>query len=364
MSLIKNKVLITRLCCIGDIILSIPMIKTIKKSEPTSEITLVTTNWCKQIVDMIPEIDNVIMFDAPYQKINIFKKLYHVFVLWIIFINGNYDIGINLHRSKFFAVLFFFSRINIRIGFGDSWFLTKKIKYNNNIHESKKFLSLLQPFQYKELVQFPKIIPNLDNIKTVQKILLDNGIKQGDILISLFVDGGKNPGQTMEIRQLNVKIYIQFIKNILDKNNNIRVALINSKEKNEKILEIHKTVNDNRVVLLSNLSLKQVAALSSLSQTVIGGDTGILHLASATGTPVIMFYGPSDPNQWAPMEQKHKIIFHKIDCNPCYTSKSVQDKSNFNGNTFLCKQKNVLCMDMITAEEIENKLQEIINIDE
>jgi len=361
MNLIKNKILVARLCCIGDIVQSIPMIKTIKKNEPSAEITFVITNWCKQVVEMIPEIDNVVIFDAPYQRINILKKLYHSFILWTTFINGNYDIGINLHRSNFFAILFFFSRIKTRIGFGDSRFLNKKITYNNT-HESKKFLSLLQPFQYKTIVQFPKITPSLDDIKTVQKILLYNGINQNNIVISLFADGGKNPGQTMEIRQLNIKTYIQFIKNILDKNNNIRLALINSKEGNEKTLEIHKTINDNRVVLLSNLNLKQIAALSYLSQTVIGGDTGILHLASATGTPVIMFFGPSDPNQWAPIEQKHKIIFHKIECNPCYTSESVQDKSNFNGNTFLCKQKNVLCMNMITAEEIEDKLQEIINI--
>ena len=366
MNLTKKKFLIVCLCCIGDIIQNIPMMRTIKKNEPSSEITFVTTNWCKQIVDMIPEIDNVIMFDIPTQKTNIyniFKKLYHTFLLWIKFLKGNYDVGINVHFTKIIGMLFLFSRIKTRIGFEDSLFINKRIQYNDKIHETKKFLLLLEPFQYKELVEFPTINLDLDSIKTAQKILLDNNINQNNIIISIFAEGGITPGVTLDIKQLSIEKYIGFIKSTLSKNNNIRIILI-AKEENGKASEIHKTINDTRVIFLSNLHLKQVAAIFSLSQVIIGGDTGIMHLASTTGTPVIMFYGPTDPNQWGPREQKHKIIFHKIECNPCYTRETVNDKRNYSGNTFLCKQKNIICMDMITVEEIENKLQEIININE
>jgi heptosyltransferase-3 len=57
--------------------------------------------------------------------------------------------------------------------------------------------------------------------------------------------------------------------------------------------------------------IRQVAAIISMARLVISNDTGIMHVAAAVGTPVLSLFGPTDPEQWAPIGTKHRYIVGK-----------------------------------------------------
>ena len=48
------------------------------------------------------------------------------------------------------------------------------------------------------------------------------------------------------------------------------------------------------------LSWPELAALMAGARVYIGPDTAVTHLAAATGTPVVALYGPTDPRIWGP----------------------------------------------------------------
>jgi ADP-heptose:LPS heptosyltransferase len=48
-------------------------------------------------------------------------------------------------------------------------------------------------------------------------------------------------------------------------------------------------------------STRALAALLSQAPLVIGNDTGVTHLAAATGAPTIALFGPTDPASWSPL---------------------------------------------------------------
>ena len=48
------------------------------------------------------------------------------------------------------------------------------------------------------------------------------------------------------------------------------------------------------------LSWPELAALIGGAAAYIGPDTSVTHLAAATGTPTVALYGPTDPRQWGP----------------------------------------------------------------
>jgi ADP-heptose:LPS heptosyltransferase len=63
--------------------------------------------------------------------------------------------------------------------------------------------------------------------------------------------------------------------------------------------------------MIEKKKIRQVAAILSMARLVISNDTGIMHVAAAVGTPVLSLFGPTDPEQWAPIGTKHRYIVGK-----------------------------------------------------
>jgi ADP-heptose:LPS heptosyltransferase len=53
-------------------------------------------------------------------------------------------------------------------------------------------------------------------------------------------------------------------------------------------------------VLAGTLGLLELVALIADCRLLICGDTGVGHIATATGTPSVLLFGPTPPNRWGP----------------------------------------------------------------
>ncbi len=62
----------------------------------------------------------------------------------------------------------------------------------------------------------------------------------------------------------------------------------------------HQQLPKQVVNLAGKTSLGQLTGLISHARLFIGPDTGVTHLASATGTPTVAVFGPTNPVKWAP----------------------------------------------------------------
>jgi hypothetical protein len=67
----------------------------------------------------------------------------------------------------------------------------------------------------------------------------------------------------------------------------------------------------------SHLSLSQAAALLRRSDIYLGNDSGITHLAAATGVRTLAIFGPSDPRHWAPRGPRVTVFRRSLGCSPC-----------------------------------------------
>ena len=56
----------------------------------------------------------------------------------------------------------------------------------------------------------------------------------------------------------------------------------------------------SEVTFLKNLPLPELGATLSQCTFFLGHDSGISHLAAASGTPSLLLFGPTDPDIWAP----------------------------------------------------------------
>jgi len=71
-------------------------------------------------------------------------------------------------------------------------------------------------------------------------------------------------------------------------------------------------------VLGADLNPVELAALAARARLVVANDSGPMHLAAAVGTPVVAFFGPTDPGRTAPTGAPARVLDRYVFCSPCF----------------------------------------------
>ena len=123
-----------------------------------------------------------------------------------------------------------------------------------------------------------------------------------------------------KFKELPIATWVNVIDKLKEKK--IEVVLCGSKEDlltNQAIYALCKM----KPIITNNFSLEDTAALYSLAHLVLTIDSMSTHLASATQTPVISIFGPSNEKNWGPWGVKHRVIALTTEnspifaCRPC-----------------------------------------------
>lgn len=73
---------------------------------------------------------------------------------------------------------------------------------------------------------------------------------------------------------------------------------------------------NRRVHFMSELT--DLADLYQSAGGYIGNDSGATHLAAFLALPTVAIFGPSDPQRWAPLGRRVKIVRPDLECDPCF----------------------------------------------
>jgi ADP-heptose:LPS heptosyltransferase len=70
--------------------------------------------------------------------------------------------------------------------------------------------------------------------------------------------------------------------------------------------------------LTGRTTLGALALLISRAGLLVSNDTGVSHLAAASGTPSVVVSSGADPKRWAPLDRaRHRVLFAPAACRPC-----------------------------------------------
>lgn len=64
-------------------------------------------------------------------------------------------------------------------------------------------------------------------------------------------------------------------------------------------------------------SLAETSALIAGADLLVSGDSGLLHIGVALGTPTVSFFGPGIAQKWAPRGEQHSVLNLQLSCSPC-----------------------------------------------
>lgn len=333
---VEKRILIIQTAFIGDVVLTIPLLKVLKENHNDIEIDFLC----------IPETSNLLIGNSSINEIIVYDKkgTDKGFTGLIKIIKRirerKYDIVISPHRSYRSALISFFSNNHNRISFNKSslsFLYTQNVKYLKNVHEIIRNLKLLEPLgiQKTEIVR-PDLFPSIDDKTKVEKILICHEINSNDRFIIVA------PGSIWYTKRFPEEKYINLLNYFSE--DDIKIVLIGSKSDFELCDRILTASTNNKIYnLAGEFSLLQSVELIKRSKVLITNDSAPMHIANSVGTDVIAIFGATVKDFGFYPYGKNDVVFeiNGLDCRPC---------GIHGGNK--CPVKTFDCMLRIDEEEI------------
>lgn len=346
-SMIKlDKILLIQTAFLGDVILALPMVQTIKNQLPGSKIDFLCVPDNVSVLQNHPAINHVM----PYDKKGGDKLDKFIEILSEIREN-EYDVVISPHRFLRSALLTYYSEAKIRIGFKRnslSFLLTHKVSYDHNSHEIHRNLSLVKAIpgiNYDETKVSLKaqLFPRIDDKKKVYENLPPDDSKK---LITVA------PCSRWFTKQFPLEKTVRLVS-MLNESGYI-AAVIGGNGDMDYCSNVESSVGNKKLVnLCGKLTPLQSYFVISQSKLLITVDSAAQHLGAASDTPIILIYGSTNSSfGFYPLTSPHKIIENTfLNCRPCTD----------HGRTS-CPLGHFKCMEDIAINEILNEAKNLLAI--
>jgi len=125
---------------------------------------------------------------------------------------------------------------------------------------------------------------------------------------------------------------------LLTQQEGVTIVLLGEKEDQKAEEELLKSANLSLLSLVGKLNLRELREFISHSALFVGPDSGPMHIAAATSTPIVAYFGPTLSAHFSPWKAKAYLIEKDYDCRPCKQKR--------------CLYKDFRCLRSIKPEEV------------
>lgn len=346
----KNRVLLVNITRLGDMLQATPTIAGIKAENPGCHITVLVEKQFEDVCHIIPNIDEIIGIDLGFvvrslarEKDGINDAYEYVSKTVEYLRSQNFDYCLNMSSSAYTALLL--SLIGIKRNGGwtadeegyrvieSDW---ARLFATSVFHQNRQYnsLNLVDVFRASADVDtHPRkllINVNPEESSYCQQLIDQASFTNTGPLI------GVQAGASQEKRQWSPARFIRMIKILVEKHN-ARVVLTGA-PKERTIIDpiVEGCASPNVISVAGRTSVPQLAAMLSMCDVLVTGDTGPMHISVAVGTPVVsMFLASAFGFETGPYSEGNIVLQPVIGCGPCNPNKPCSKPE---------------CHDMITPE--------------
>jgi heptosyltransferase I len=304
-------ILIVKTSAIGDIVQSFTILEYLKEKFPHAQIDWVVSKNNSSLVSSHPLIRKAIYFDLKTGLI--FKSIKNLR-------SSFYDVVFDLQGNSKSGLITLLARGKNKVGFGwksiSEWpnLLSTNFQYDisKKINIRVQYLKLIQSyFLDKSTFPLKKIILKINDEEKAQiDLILNNKIfqsgkldKKTNILIA--------PCSKWKNKEIPLSILIDFM-NLINKHLGV-IFILAWGDQNERSICLKIAQNFENSFILDKLSLPVLQNLIKELDLVIAMDSSILHLSGSVNTPSFSFFGPTAPEVYKPIGNKHFAFQGKCD---------------------------------------------------
>ncbi len=325
-----EKILIIRLSSIGDIVLSTPLIRLLRKRFSSAKIDFVIRKEFAELLKFNPHLTNLIEFDASKG----FKELLR---LKSQILKESYDLIIDIHNNLRSVFLRTFSgarvlKINKRVL---KRFLLVKFKinlYKNIIPVAERYIETISQLSIKNDNQGLELfVPN--DVLDVAKDKINFSNSERYIAIA--------PSAKHETKRWLPERFAE-VGDKLSEKFNAKIILMGGKEDEQRCKLVESMMKSKPINICGKTSLLESAGILSLCEMLITNDSGLMHIGSAMKTKIVAIFGSTVKEfGFFPYGIESIVVEKTIPCRPC--SHIGRDK---------CPKKHFKCMMEIQVDDV------------
>jgi heptosyltransferase-1 len=291
----------------GDNIMTTPVITALKQKLPRASLTYVVEEPFREIVEGNPYLNRIIVLPRKQKTRDLIQSIKQIR-------KTEYDVLIDLFGGPKAAWITLFTRAKLKIGYAVKY---KSFIYHKRISRSPKKGSIHSVENHMNLVRALGI-----EINSIPPLLVPESSEKEKEKISEFI--GKNSldrfklivfhiGAGSRFRDWGLDNMVELIK-MLSQGAETRIILTGARNDQKRADQIIKESGVQLFSLAGELGLKELRELIKRSDLFVGPDSGPMHLAASTKTPIVAYFGPTLPARFRPWKANAFIIEKDYDC--------------------------------------------------
>jgi predicted lipopolysaccharide heptosyltransferase III len=321
-------ILLVRPRLIGDVILTTPAIRALRRRFPDATLLYLVESLAAPVVAQNPHLSEVVVIERRrgwqrwLEDLRLARQLRR----------RRIDVAIDFHGGPRSAWLTWATRARMRVGYDVAdrrWMYTHVVPKPRGYaprHSVQNQWDLLAPVdaafrdppdRTRDRIEMP-VAPAAR--ATVAARLESMGVASRDHLVVVHGTAGN------EFRRWPAASFARVAAALAARGTDCVVAVLGGAGDESTVMEIVQAARAEsgasaRIVPVVGWPLDQVRALMDRAGLFVGGDSGPMHVAATTDVPIVALFGPTTPETWAPWRPEHLplavIDSGPLPCRPC-----------------------------------------------
>jgi lipopolysaccharide heptosyltransferase II len=324
------RILLIRLRLIGDVVLSTPVIRMLRRRFPDAELTYLVERAAAPVVTGSPYLDEVIVIDHSR---GVARLVHDLGLAWRLR-RLRFDLVIDMHGGPRSSWLSLATGAPARIGYdlpGRAWMYTRTVPRARELRPRHSVLNqwdLLTGIEgwasdAPDPARDPVDMPSDPAAEHRMAARLESAGATPETELVVVHVSANNP-----FRRWPEVAFAEVIAGLADGSPHRRFVLSSGPSDRPAAGRIAAAARARlgparaaQVLDIGEFDLAELRALIAHSRLFIGGDTGPLHVAATTSTPIVALYGPTLPARSRPWRDPRvmtaSLEIQGLPCRPC-----------------------------------------------
>lgn len=332
-----KRVLIRSANWVGDAVMSLPAIASVRLTFPQAKICMLAKPWVAEIFQENPVVDQVFCYESP----GIHQGLRGRWRLARELKKEGFELALLLPNSFEAALISFLAGIPRRAGYdtdGRGLLLTHPVRMNGKIkkgHQVDYYLEMVGSLGFQHTERIPSLKVSEERQKEASRMLkaLDLEESQGFVGIS--------PGATYGPSKKWFPERYGELADRMVRNLGAQILIFGSEADKKVASQVRQNARVPLVDLTGMTTLAQAMALISRCRLFVTNDSGLMHVAAALRIPLIAIFGSTDPGKTGPLGEICRVVRKPLPCSPCLKADCPEE---------------MRCMNLISVDEVYDEV--------